>query len=142
MDSVEHMNIIRLSSPIWLKYSIAFGTAFFLGLVVLSVFTYEESGAVFAAVMVTFFSYMTYRGAVLCRYLNSEFELFESIIRIKKGGTSEQFPLTGVRFKFEDTLQIFSVYNFSGDLVFAIDYVGQDIDRIKQAIQDLDKLAV
>ena len=84
---------------------------------------------------------MTYRGAVLCRYLNSEFELFESEIRIKKGGTSEQFPLTGVRFKFEDTLQILSVYNFSGDLVFAIDYMGQDVDGIRQAIQDLDKFA-
>ena len=142
MDGIEDMAIIRLASPTWLKYVIALGTAFFLGLVVLSAFMIEESGVIFSAVAMTFFLYMTYRGAILCRYLNSEFELFDSTIRIKKGEATEQIPLAGVRFRFEDILQVFSVYNLAGDLVFAIDYMGQDIDRIKQATQDPDDMAL
>ena len=113
----------------------------FLGFAVLSLFAYEESGPIFVIAMVAFFSYMTYRGATLCRYLNVEFELDGSNIRLKKGDVVEQFPLTGVRFKFEDWIQIVSVYNFSGDLVFAIDYIGQDIDQLRQLIRDSDKLA-
>jgi len=112
----------------------------FFGFAVLALFAYEESGPILVVAMVTFFLYMTYRGAILCRYLNVEFELDGSIVRLRKGDMTEQFPLTGVRFKFEDWIQVVSVYNFSGDLVFAIDYFGQDIDQLKQVIQNNDRL--
>jgi len=108
----------------------------FFGFAVMSLFIYQESGPILSAAMMAFFAYMTYRGAVLCRYLNVEFHLERSNIRFTKGEAIEQHPLPSVRFKFEDWIQIVSVYNLSGDLLFAIDYIGQDIEQLKLIVQN------
>ena len=141
MDEARKAGNIYLSSPTWLSYAIAGGTVMFFGFAVLSLFAFEESGPVVVVAIAAFFSYMTYRGAVLCRFLGAELELDGSILRLKRGDVTEQFPLTGVRFKFEDWIQVVSVYDFSGDLVFAIDYVGQDIESLKQATMNDDQPA-
>jgi len=132
MGEVLRESNIRLANPRWLKFGIAGGTIMFLGLAVVSMLTFEESGPIFAITAGAFFSYLTYRGAVLCRFLNAELEVDGATLVLRDGELTQQFPLSGVRFKFEDWLQIISVYDSFGELIFAIDYVGQNVTGLKQ----------
>jgi hypothetical protein len=47
--------------------------------------------------------------------------------------------MQSIRFKFENWMQIVSVYDISGDLIFAIDYLGLDIDQLQQVVKQSER---
>jgi hypothetical protein len=68
-----------------------------------------------------------------------EFELDGLTARLITSDATEQFPMQSIRFKFENWMQIVSVYDISGDLIFAIDYLGLDIDQLQQVVKQSER---
>ncbi len=125
-----------LRSPKWLRVAIRGGTAFAAAMALLSLFMIREAhdlmtGLLMSAIFGSVLGYFTYRGYGLCKFLNHEAVLTDSMVRITSPTSDVSHPIGDVRFKFEDGMQILSIVGPDREVVFRIDYVGQDIQDLK-----------